>query len=192
MPRSSSALPNANTTDVTSTTTLTADAGLYGAGGRVIVWSQSGTDFYGNVSTQGAGGGAGGFIEVSSLGQMNYGGQGNAGTGGTLLLDPAQLIVDTAPAGGFPQFNLINPGTGGAFGAVVRALSNGNVAVTDPTVNGNVGAVYLFNGTTGALISTLTGGTANAFQGSTLTALTNNGNFVVGAPNWNGGADRTS
>ncbi len=67
------------------------------------------------------------------------------------------------------------------------ALSTGNVVVTSPFDNAGgtgAGAVYLFKGTTGALISTLIGSHAGDHIGSGVTAL-NNGNFVVTSPNWN-------
>jgi hypothetical protein len=69
------------------------------------------------------------------------------------------------------------------FGAEVRMLANGNIVVSDPTLNvsGNerAGAVYLFNGTTCALISTLTGtGPDESVGGGGIGVLTT-GNFVV-------------
>ncbi len=68
--------------------------------------------------------------------------------------------------------------------------------VTDPSWdNGaiaDVGAVYLYNGVTHALISTLTGSTANDQVGSTgVTALTN-GNYVVRSQNWDNGTTATN
>ena len=50
----------------------------------------------------------------------------------------------------FPQFNLVNPNPGGAFGTAVVALKTGNIVVTDPAANDDAGAVYLFNGQSGA------------------------------------------
>jgi hypothetical protein len=75
------------------------------------VWSQSRTDFAGSVSARG--GAQGGFIEVSSHGTVTHAGHADAGPGGTLRLDPANLVVSAAPTGVFPQFNLVNPGSGG-------------------------------------------------------------------------------
>src|SRR5262245_44486327 len=67
-----------------------------------------------------------------------------------------------APAS-FAQFVDPDPAAGNQFGATVVALSTGNVVVTAPgdSAGGSgAGAVYLFNGATGALISTLTGSDA--------------------------------
>ena len=100
------------------------------------------------------------------------------------------------------QFVDPHPKPGNQFGATVTALSNGNVVITavnDDAGGGNTssgtgaGAVYLYNGQTGALISTLTGshagdqiGYGTVYGLSGITALTN-GNFVIDSPNWNGG-----
>ncbi|MGZ6274601.1 MAG: hypothetical protein ACXWMI_00655, partial [Syntrophales bacterium] len=64
--------------------------------------------------------------------------------------------------------------------------------VTSPYDNfgaAGAGAVYLYNGTSGALISSLTGSHANDNVGSGgITQLTGNGNYVVKSSTWNNGA----
>src|SRR5262249_1781443 len=99
------------------------------------------------------------------------------------------LVIDTA-AGVLPQFNLIDPHptTSGRFGDTVTVLSNGNVVVTCPNDNfggTNAGAAYLFNGLTGALISSLVGSSANDQVGTDVVDL-GNGNYVVSSGDWNG------
>jgi hypothetical protein len=188
---SNPAVPNARTVDVTGSTTLRADG--FGGGGQVIVWSQVRTDFAGSASACGTGSADGGAIETSSAGELNYTGQADAGKGGTLLLDPKNLTVSNTPAGIFPQFNLVNPGKNGSFGTQILTLSTGNIAVSDPTFNKNAGAVYLFSGKTGGLISALIGriggskadrvGTGPTADG--IKALPS-GNFVVDSFFWNG------
>ncbi len=167
----------------------TVDAsGSADAGGKVTVLSQNSTDFAGTISA--TGGRHGGFVEVSSHGTVTDSGQADAGRGGTLLLDPQNLIIGAAPVGGLPQFNLVNPGTGGTFGSNVQVLSTGNVVVVNPQANNNTGAVYLFNGRTGALLSTLTGsitGSNGDQLGSGGLTVLPSGNFVVASPNWSGG-----
>ena len=95
------------------------------------------------------------------------------------------------PAAPFPEFLDPNPNPGNQFGETVVALSTGNVVVTSPFDDfaaTDAGAVYLFNGATGALISTLRGSTANDQVGSNgVTALTN-GNYVVSSSIWDNGA----
>ena len=94
-------------------------------------------------------------------------------------------------AANFPEFIDPNPNAGNQFGHSVVALSTGNVVITSPFDDAggtDAGAVYLFNGSTGALISTLTGSSAGDNVGLYgVTALTN-GNYVVGSGNWNNGA----
>ncbi|MCA9006594.1 MAG: hypothetical protein KDA70_15080, partial [Planctomycetaceae bacterium] len=87
---------------------------------------------------------------------------------------------------------LSNPHPSGIahFGDSVVTLSTGNIVVTDPTFgDGDYrGAVYLFSGATGELISTLTGSPYEQIGSGGVTALPN-GNFLVSSPKWsNGGA----
>ena len=95
------------------------------------------------------------------------------------------------PAAPFPEFIDPNPNPGNQFGEKVVALSTGNVVITSPFDDfaaADAGAVYLFNGATGALISTLRGSTANDNVGiDGVTALTN-GNYVVRSSVWDNGA----
>ena len=89
------------------------------------------------------------------------------------------------------QFDLAGPAGSGAFGTSVIVLPNGNFVVTDPgyDVSGtnDVGAVYLYDGVTLAVISTLTGGTVNDGISTSVKVLSN-GNFIVLSPNWDNGA----
>jgi hypothetical protein len=91
----------------------------------------------------------------------------------------------------FLEFVDPHPVPGNQFGATVVPLSTGNVVITSPFDDAggtDAGAVYLFNGATGALISTLRGSTSSDNIGSgTVTALSN-GNYVVLSPNWHNGA----
>ncbi len=155
-----------------------------GQNGRIYVMSDVSTDFKGTATAEGGRG----YIEISSHGQLTYSGHADAGKGGTLLLDPKYLVISST-TGVSPQYSLVNPGSGGTFGSSVVSLSTGNIVVTDPTVNNNVGAVYLFNGATGALISTLTGSTAGTNGDKIGTSITplKNGNFVISSTQWNGG-----
>ncbi|MCK5875139.1 MAG: filamentous hemagglutinin N-terminal domain-containing protein, partial [Alcanivoracaceae bacterium] len=110
--------------------TLTADAINNGDGGRIIVWADEVTRFYGGLSaTGGANGGDGGFAEVS--GKQNLGFYGSVdltaayGTLGTLLLDPEVLqIVNTGGTldGNVPTINFAD---GGATDTVGVDVING-------------------------------------------------------------------
>ncbi|MFO1006110.1 MAG: cadherin domain-containing protein [Planctomycetaceae bacterium] len=96
----------------------------------------------------------------------------------------------------FTEFVDPNPAWGNEFGQTVLPLSTGNVVVTSPFDDAggtDAGAVYLFNGATGELISTLRG--SNAYDKIGWTPLASggiiglsNGNFLVSSPLWDNGA----
>ena len=73
----------------------------------------------------------------------------------------------------------------------ITVLPNGNFVVSDPAYaagpSTQVGAVYLFSGETGALISRLTGSQTNDRVGTTITVLAN-GNFVIQSEYWKNGS----
>lgn len=87
----------------------------------------------------------------------------------------------------FSELNNPNPESGSDFGDSVVTLSTGNIVVTDPTYDGWRGAVYLFDGQTGDLISTLTGASSYDRIGSGGVTALPNGNFVVSSQNWQNG-----
>ncbi len=147
-------------------TTLNADATGRGEGGTIAVWSDTKTVYGAWASAKGGPqGGNGGTIEVSSGGQDYVGGSTDAsaphGASGTMLIDPHDIIISntSGSGGGLEYFQLVNPDASGSstgFGTDVTVLSNGNVVVTNPSDNlnaSNAGAVFLFNGATGALIT---------------------------------------
>ncbi|MBW2343455.1 MAG: filamentous hemagglutinin N-terminal domain-containing protein [Deltaproteobacteria bacterium] len=92
---------NASATYVGPDVTITADAGAVGDGGKVIVWSDEVTRFYGSISARGGEqNGDGGFVETSGkylevgnsppdVGAVN-------GKGGTWLLDPYNIEITPA------------------------------------------------------------------------------------------------
>jgi filamentous hemagglutinin family protein len=77
---------------------IRADARNTGDGGRVIIWSDSDTRFYGSVSARGGEqSGNGGFVEVSGKQHLAFHGHVDTrapkGQSGTLLLDPADIVI---------------------------------------------------------------------------------------------------
>ncbi|MSR80519.1 MAG: hypothetical protein EXS11_07305, partial [Gemmataceae bacterium] len=99
-----------------------------------------------------------------------------------------EFLEDRTTPTNFVNFVDPSPSAGNGFGTVILPLtSGGNVVVTAPFDDSaftDAGAVYLYNGSTGALISTIKGSSANNNIGSGgVTALTN-GNFVISSPNW--------
>ncbi len=178
-----------------------------GNAGTAVVWSESDTLFGGTILARGgAAGGHGGQIEISSHGHLSFGGlvdasaaAGKGGQNGRLLLDPKNIDIVTGVIG-LNVLNLADPtpaagegfGAGSFFSSPAIELMNGATAMNrivvassnDSTVASAAGAVYLYNSQTGALISTLTGSTANDNVGSSGITALSNGNFVVGSANW--------
>ncbi|MGL4650587.1 MAG: hypothetical protein ACRC1H_14360, partial [Caldilineaceae bacterium] len=112
--------------------------------------------------------------------------------GALLPAAPAALAVE------YPILKTDIPGPAGseAFGELVAVLSNGNFVVVDSLHDipgaANAGAVYLYNGSTLALISTLTGSTGGDRVGGGSVGTSGvvplpSGNFLVVSLDWNGG-----
>jgi filamentous hemagglutinin family protein len=87
---------------------IRADAATTGDGGRVIVWSDAGTQVYGSLSARGGSqSGNGGFVETSSMGDMDLTGvridtRAPNGTAGTWLIDPLDVVIEpNAYVGGY-------------------------------------------------------------------------------------------
>ncbi|MEN3940455.1 choice-of-anchor D domain-containing protein [Prosthecobacter sp. SYSU 5D2] len=92
----------------------------------------------------------------------------------------------------FPEFVDPRPREGNQFGKTVVVLSTGNVVITAPFDDAGgygAGAVYLFNGATGALISTLRGASGYDFIGNGGITALSNGNFVVSSSSWSNGTN---
>ncbi|MEJ1436981.1 MAG: filamentous hemagglutinin N-terminal domain-containing protein [Candidatus Sedimenticola sp. (ex Thyasira tokunagai)] len=113
---------NASHTYVGPDAVIKADATDAGDGGRVIVWADGNTGFYGSISARGGSEvGDGGFVEVSGKGSLQFDGKVDAtaanGKIGTLLLDPTNIIVvassgDTSNLQHVNQFGDADQGTG--------------------------------------------------------------------------------
>ncbi|MDP1766443.1 MAG: filamentous hemagglutinin N-terminal domain-containing protein [Methylotenera sp.] len=95
------ALQNARTTYVGSSVSINANAVNEGNGGKVVVWSDDTTRYYGNISALGgAVSGNGGFVEVSGKQNLDFNGgikvAANNGIGGFILLDPQDILLNTS------------------------------------------------------------------------------------------------
>ncbi|OAH96536.1 filamentous hemagglutinin N-terminal domain-containing protein, partial [Methylomonas methanica] len=207
------AVRNATITRINPFTQLQAVATEKGDGGDVVVWSDQKTDFYGTISAKGgSAGGDGGTVEVSSHDALLFGGTvttlASQGRNGSLLLDPRNITIDSS--GQYPQFDFEDPnptntlGVTSGFGTGTSVLWSTNVAVTNPYDDfggQDAGAVYLYNGWSGALIATVTGSHADDRLGSGgITQLVSQntntnvnvsfnslGNFLISSPYWDGG-----
>jgi fibronectin-binding autotransporter adhesin len=92
---------NAFRTYVGPQSTITADALQQGDGGKVIVWADDATRFYGSISARGGSqSGNGGFVETSGKEYLEANGSVDAsapaGLAGQWLLDPRNITINTA------------------------------------------------------------------------------------------------
>jgi filamentous hemagglutinin family protein len=101
--------------------------GTSGAGGTAILWSDQTTLALGNIqATPGTQSGAGGFVEISSAGELQYGAKVRTGLGtrsGTVLLDPKNIII--ADSSFNPTAILFGYGYTGANNYHVDSLETG-------------------------------------------------------------------
>ncbi|MBK8466774.1 MAG: hypothetical protein IPL32_13170 [Chloracidobacterium sp.] len=92
------------------------------------------------------------------------------------------------------QTDIVGPTGSVSFGRFVTALPNGNIVIADPgfTEPGGgptaVGAVYLYNGATGTMISRITGSTAFDAIGDFGMRIVGNGNFIIRSSGWDNGS----
>ena len=104
---------NAQQAFIGSNGVIRADAGTTGDGGRVVVWSDQYTQFYGSISARGGSqSGNGGFVETSGA-TLNATGRVDTrapnGKWGTWLLDPTDLIIEP---NGFGSGEALTSGSG--------------------------------------------------------------------------------
>lgn len=87
---------NSQRTLVDGNSLIRANATVTGEGGRVIIWADHNTGYFGRITGRGATG-RGGFVEVSGKENLAFDGrvelQGLNGLGGSLLLDPANIFI---------------------------------------------------------------------------------------------------
>ncbi|WP_198164046.1 MBG domain-containing protein, partial [Bradyrhizobium jicamae] len=131
------AIANAQNATIEAGATIMAD-GTSGAGGNVVVWSDGATSFGGAISATGL---RGGFIETSGHAFDFAGGSVNAGPGGTWLLDPVDLTINSTLA------------------ATIASALNGNSNVTQETNaagSGGSGDITVASGISWSTSATLT------------------------------------
>ncbi len=95
---SNAQIKNAAQTYVGANASIKANATDNGDGGKIIVWADNTTQYYGSIEAiGGVNGGDGGFAEVSGKNALDFSGAVNLattlGAGGTLLLDPGNINV---------------------------------------------------------------------------------------------------
>ena len=139
---------NAFRTYVSNDSTINADALSHGNGGKVIVWADDSTRYYGTISARGGTqGGDGGFVEVSGKESLAFRGMVDAsaphGRAGSLLLDPKNITIANAGADAVAANDAFaeNAAADATMDAdLITTLTNAGTAVTlqannDITVN---------------------------------------------------------
>jgi filamentous hemagglutinin family protein len=132
-------VPTATTVSVDAATRIDASAKDRGDGGKVVLWADGQLSFAGTILALGGKEiGNGGFVETSAH-SVNIGGTVNGGKGGTWLLDPADVTVDTtlastasASLNGGTSFTIqtaLTPG-GGNFNSGVQINWNTSATLT--------------------------------------------------------------
>jgi filamentous hemagglutinin family protein len=133
-------IANAQQTLLSSSATIDASATQTGDGGQVAVWSDGQTSFAGSITARGgATSGAGGFVEVSGKGNLEFIGTVDAGAAhgaaGILLLDPQDITVQTTTGGATLSSNTLAFGTNPSTNSIIdpttiTAVTNLGTAVT--------------------------------------------------------------
>ncbi len=177
------AVRNSARTYVGQDVSITADAVNSGNGGKVILWADDVTSFYGNISARGgAQSGDGGFVETSGKAILKAVGNVDAaapnGNAGNWLLDPNNITIQTAGSDtnvtASPNFASTNDSAIVTTGSIQTAL-NAGTSVTVTTASAGTSA-QLGDITVANAIAKTAGGTATL----TLNAA-NNIDFIAGA-----------
>ncbi len=159
-------IPNAERTYVGPDVRITADAIETGDGGKVIVWADDTTWFYGNISARGgAVSGNGGFAEVSGKQNLTFNGAVDLtapnGQTGTLLLDPSTLQITAGAA--------VAGDLSGSVPTILAAAANGTTTngVAQNTLQAVGATTNIVLEATGQItVQTLTGGLLNLATGA--------------------------
>ena len=138
---------SAQTTIVEQGASINAN-GTAGAGGNVVVWSDTATGFKGTITATGVGG-DGGAVEVSSHGRLGYSGlvdvRSSNGRTGKLFLDPFDVTISSAPDTNVsllsPIFSLLGNNSNISIVSLTNALASANVTIStgaSGTQQGNI------------------------------------------------------
>lgn len=147
-------VPNAQAVYVDAQARIEADATQQGDGGRVIVWSDDVTRMHGQISARGgAAGGNGGFAEVSGKQYLEFTGGADlrapAGTAGTLLLDPNDIVIEVLGPTQTSTGNVFAGGTGQSKikeSDLEQQLALSSVIVSTDAGSGGTGNITVADG----------------------------------------------
>lgn len=140
-------IPTSDMIYVSGQAILTASSTRRGNGGRIILWSDTNTRFYGRAEAMGD---EGGFIEISSKGFLDFSGttnlHGRGGVNGTLLLDPTNITISTGAnafvSGATPFSPTVDDATSILNVTTLEsALASGNVLVQTRATGAQAGTI---------------------------------------------------
>jgi len=134
------AVPTATTVSVDATSVINASATGQGNGGKVVVWADQTTTFYGTIfATGGVSGGNGGFVETSGhvldFADAWVDTSAPNGLTGSWLLDPYDLMVDAGAAATIAaslattNVTMQTTASGSSGPGVANPLGNGDIFV---------------------------------------------------------------
>ena len=169
---------NATKNYIARDVTIRADALADGDGGKVVVWADDWTKYYGSISARGgAAGGHGGSVEVSGKRELDFNGVVDVlaahGKAGSVLLDPGSITIvpgasgdggdDGAVAGGTVTFT---DGAAAPFTISAGALEalSGNITLQSQAQTDVNASLNLTNQTAGTTVTFQAGGNMNVNQ----------------------------
>ena len=167
-------VPNAKAVVMAPTAKILADAKVSGDGGKVILWSDDYTAFFGEVTAMGgAEGGNGGFVETSSKNNLRVFGGVNAsaakGSAGMWLMDPGSITInstgptDTDISGSNPEIFTASTDPSVVFNGDITDALNQGTSVTIQTGTDSTGNLYNIN-VDADILKTLDGSTTLTLQ----------------------------
>ncbi|RZJ15515.1 MAG: filamentous hemagglutinin N-terminal domain-containing protein, partial [Haliea sp.] len=143
---------NASVTLVAQGAAIDASATGAGDGGKVVVWAEGATGFYGSLRAEGgADAGNGGLAEVSGRQTLAFDGSASLGAAkgaaGTLLLDPLDIVIGATGPASYANVNTFAAQAGTTQNVSVTTLNAvaGNI-VLQATNNITLGSALVVSG----------------------------------------------
>ena len=191
-------IQNAARTYISLDAQIHADAISSGDGGKVVIWSDDITRFYGTITSKGgAQNGNGGFVEVSGKHFLDYDANVNLtaphGLTGNLLLDPTEITIQSGLVATDVNISIAGVGpftdTSSGAGSILKdGTINAQLAVANVTVTTSVSDIVISNvsgtvllGPVAANASTLTLNSAANISWNAAWTYTNTGQLNLHA-----------
>jgi filamentous hemagglutinin family protein len=154
----------AQSVSIAAGATVHADATRTGHGGRIAVLSRGLTRHAGLTSAQGAGGGKGGWVEISGATLDLGGGVIDAGKSGTILLDPQNLVIGNN-TGNTANTTDLSTGFVDALTGNIILQADGTLVVADPLALNAAATSLELRGDLGVFVNAgISGGSASGLD----------------------------